>query len=127
MSRPEIFAKATLAINFLPIVVGINAVLRPASALRLLNYPVPIDKTARRTTYTVLQMYGARNIAMGLSTLAVWCSGDRRTLGWVMLAGIPLATIDGFVTRQLTGIGEWGHWSFIPVSLGLAGGLLGWY
>jgi hypothetical protein len=73
-----------------------------------------------------MQLYGVRNLTMGLTTLGVWYSGDRRALGFALLAGFPNALIDGFVSRWQIGGGEWAHWAFVPLGLGLAAGVLGW-
>jgi multidrug efflux pump subunit AcrB len=126
MPSPIIYARATFVVGLLPIALGINAVARPASALALLQFPAPTDPAARKVTESVLQMYGARNITLGLSTLAVWYAGSHRTLGLVMLAGIPLALIDGFVSLNQIGSGQWGHWSACIVGGVLGLGLLGY-
>lgn len=72
-------------------------------------------------------MYGGRDIALGLMTLAVWARGDRRTLGLTMLASLPIALVDGFVSRDQIGGGEWGHWVFVGIGAGLAAGMLEWF
>ena len=81
----------------------------------------PNNPSETRLTEAVMQLYGIRNIVLGLSIFAVWWSGDSRTLGLVVLADSLVAFGDGFVQRAVCGRGEWQHWSFLPVGWGLAG------
>lgn len=138
--RPPIsslFARGTLLVSLLPALVGINAVLRPSSALEMLGFrssfaglstssPSPTDEQDR-LALALTQMYGARQLSLGLTTIAAFSvSDDPVVLGAIMLAGIPIAVIDGFVSKALTGKGQWGHWAAVPVSLVLGLGLFGW-
>ncbi|KAI1848198.1 hypothetical protein JX265_011756 [Neoarthrinium moseri] len=125
-ARTEYFATATFLTALAPTLLGINAILRPASALSLLKFPAPSQPEGQKITYSLMRIYGARTLTMGLTTLIVWARGDRTTLGYLMFAGIPVALVDGFVSRWQIGGGEWGHWGFIGVSLGLSAGLLGY-
>ena len=82
---------------------------------------------------------------MSLSSIAVWYYGNYRALGWGMLAGSIMAIVDGqvaaelqyrsidcayanrvirWVSKDVSGKGEWGHWGAIPIGLGLGTGLL---
>ncbi|KAH6874785.1 hypothetical protein B0T10DRAFT_498555 [Thelonectria olida] len=122
MAPPRNFdyaATAVVTLGMMPGLVGINSLLRPAHALSLLGFPSPPDAQARKLAHSLMQMAGARNLTMTLATLAVWFTADRRTLGYTMLAGAPLALIDGFISRGVVDGMEWGHWTFVPVSLGL--------
>ncbi|KAI0132715.1 hypothetical protein BJ170DRAFT_259307 [Xylariales sp. AK1849] len=120
------FANAAFAVGLIPALLGINAILRPVSALSILRFSSPPQPEAQRLTRSLIQMYGARDLTIGLTTLAVWSTGDRRALGFIMLASIPLAVVDGLVSRWQVGGGEWAHWGVIPVGLVLGAGLLGW-
>jgi hypothetical protein len=125
--RGQYFANGTVGLSILPICLGINAILRPASALAIFNFPEPPQPEGRKLARSLMQLYGARNLSMGLATVAVWSAGaDPRSLGWMVLANVPVALMDGLVSRWQIGGGEWGHWFFVLVSFGLAGGLLGY-
>lgn len=119
------FANATAVLNILPTFSGLYGVLRPASALSLLGFPIPTEPREQRLSYSLLRMYGVRQATMGLASLALWWNGEHRLMGVFMLVNTPVAVVDGFVSRWQTGGGEWGHWGFIPVGLVLAAGLLG--
>lgn len=119
------FANATAVLNILPILSGINAVLRPASALSLLGFPTPPEPKGQKLSDSLLRMYGVRQATMGLASLALWWAGEHRLMGVFMLVNSPVAIVDGLVSRWQIGGGEWGHWGFIPLGLVLTAGLLG--
>ena len=57
-------------------------------------------------------------------SVAAWY-GDRRILGWLMIAGSVVAGVDGAVCKWRVGKGEWGHWGYGPVLAGVGVVLLG--
>lgn len=120
------FANATAVLNILPVFSGLNAILRPASALSVLGFPTPPpEPKGQKLSDSLVRMYGVRQATMGLASLALWWAGEHRLMGVFMLVNSPVAIVDGLVSRWLTGGGEWGHWGFIPVGLMLTAGLLG--
>lgn len=125
-TRVDYFANAVILASSATVLLGINAILRPASALSLLKFPAPRQPEGQKLAYSLMQIYGARNVAIGLTSLFIWASGDRRALGLAMFAGLPMAIVDGFVSKAQIGSGEWGHWGFAPVAIALGAGLLGW-
>lgn len=127
MPHQDVYTRLALVGAIAPTAVGLNAVLRPSSAISMLGFPVPPQAVASGLAEALVQMYGSRSITLGLTSLVVLLFGDRKTLGWVCLTGAPLAAIDGYASYRFMGSGQWGHWIFVPFSLGMAGGLLGWY
>ncbi|KAI5275374.1 hypothetical protein E4T47_01419 [Aureobasidium subglaciale] len=75
----------------------------------------------------IMQLYGTRNVALGLMILAVRKFSDSRTMGWVLMAEILVATSDGFVQERVTGGGGWQHWMFVPMAVGICMPLLGYF
>lgn len=114
-------------ISLAPTLLGINAILRPRTALNLLHFRPPKDAEAQRLVDNLIRIYGARNVAFGLPTLIAWYCGHREILGWLSVSGVVVASVDGWVTRMQNGEGEWNHWPFALVGVGLGGGLLGWF
>ncbi|KAI0125749.1 hypothetical protein BJ170DRAFT_446035 [Xylariales sp. AK1849] len=126
-SHTHLFANASFFVALMPTFVGINAILRPASALSMLKFSAPPQPEGQKLARSLLQMHGARNLTKGLMMLGIWYSGDYTTLGYAMLAQMPVAIVDGFMSRSQIGGGEWGHWPFALVGLGLGLGCLGVY
>ena len=60
---------------------------------------------------------------MALAMFAATRFGDRKTLGWIMVAGSGVAFADGFIVKAQIGKGEWNHWGYAPV-LTVVGSLL---
>lgn len=108
---------------------GINAILRPESALAPFELDVPI--VARELVDKLMVIYGVRDIFMGV---AMWAAATasagtgnrgeygRKTLGWIVVAGSGVAFVDGAVCRS-GGKGEWNHWGYAPL-LTIVGALL---
>lgn len=118
-------AFATIFIAF-----GINPIARPAHALSFFDLAPPAPATHDRTVVDSLMIvYGARDIFMGLALYAVAVFGSRKALGWILVAAAGVAGVDGAVVRAWgTGVGgEWAHWGYAPavgvVGLGLVAGL----
>ncbi|CAD0096382.1 unnamed protein product [Aureobasidium mustum] len=76
---------------------------------------------------SLMQLYGMRNVALGLMILAVRTFADSRTLAWVLMSDMLVAIGDGFIQKKATGGGEWKHWSFVPVGVGMGMLLLGYF
>lgn len=119
------FANATAVLNILPVSAGLYGMLYPAAGFSMLGFPMPPEPKGQKLSFALLRMYGVRQATMGLAHLALWWSGEHRLMGVLMLVNAPVAVVDGFVSRWLTGGGEWGHWGFIPFGMLLTAGLLG--
>ena len=111
---------ATIFIGF-----GINAILRPKSGLSFFELPYPTFSPAQKQLAdALLAVYGVRDIFMGLAMYAVAYCGDRKTLGFVVLAAAAVAFADGAVCKVMVGQGEWNHWGYAPIVAGVGGVLL---
>ncbi|KAI5245441.1 hypothetical protein E4T43_03068 [Aureobasidium subglaciale] len=62
-----------------------------------------VPKQTQILIEAIMQLYGTRNVALGLMILAVRKFSDSRTMGWVLMAEILVATSDGFVQERVTG------------------------
>ena len=62
---------------------------------------------------------------MGLATYVAAYFGDRRILGCLLVAGGGVAVADGVVVKAQVGFGEWNHWGYAPVVMGVGVVLLG--
>lgn len=62
---------------------------------------------------------------MGTAIYAAACLGDRKTLGYILIAGSAVAFVDGAVCKMIVGKGEMNHWGYAPVVAVVGGMLLG--
>lgn len=125
------------ALGLLSSAVGTNALLSPRSGTEIFGLKPVADEQGNKLTDGLARVYGIRNVAMGITTIAVWWFGRgtagpvrmawRQMLGLMMVAGVATPIADGWVVKELTDKGEWNHWIFGPISLVLGGSLLGWF
>lgn len=87
--------------------IGFNAFLRPASGLAVFRIPTPTEPYGRRVALGLMRVYGSRNMAIGLSVLAMWYYSQFKVMGLACLAGCIMTTTDGFVAREVVGGKEW--------------------
>ena len=125
ISRSPYLSFAALAFGAFPTIVGLQLLIYPLSGLSLLGYAIPSDPSTRVLSASLLRYYGARDLTLGMITLAVWKSGDRRTLGFTMALGTTLAIMDGFINQADVSGGAWKHWVLVPVGGLITVGTLG--
>ncbi|KAF1992337.1 hypothetical protein K402DRAFT_416010 [Aulographum hederae CBS 113979] len=109
---------ATVLIGF-----GINPIVQPDVALSFFEMQMPASAADRKLVEALLQVYGARDVFMGLAIGISAYAGHRRILGWVLLATSFVAIADGVITKGYAGTGEWNHWGYAPM-VAINGGLL---
>jgi len=111
---------ATIFVGF-----GINAILRPRNALSFFEFEAPASASDKNVVDGLMVIYGARDIFMGVAIYSATYFGDRKSLGWILIAGSGVAFVDGAVCRAMVGKGEWNHWSYAPVLTAVGSVLLG--
>lgn len=119
------FSYGALAVGLLPSVFGINALFRPESTLRAVEFPVPAEPEARKLTRSLMRIYGIRNVAISYAMALIWSTGNEKLTGLSLVGGLAICITDGLVSRVQIGGGEWNHWSFAPVIGGIMAGLFG--
>lgn len=106
---------------------GVNAILRPAHALTFFEYATPPAGAAdRQLVDSLMVIYGVRDVFMGAAIYAAAYYNNRKTLGWLLVAGSGVAFADGAVCKA-NGAGEWAHWGYAPMLTAVGGFLLGGY
>jgi hypothetical protein len=130
-----IYAAVTMGTGFL--FFGLNAILRPSNAITFFaNFPsttrTTLALTSERTKlHTILTAEGIRNIYMALSIYLVAFSplipttSRPQLLGYTMVGSSIVAFFDGLGCKLHAGEGEWDHWRYGSVVLGLGLVLLG--
>lgn len=101
---------ATISVGF-----GINAILRPDNALEFFEFTALASTADRKLIDGLMIVYGARDIFMGVATYSSAYYGDRKSLGWILIATSAVAFVDGAVCRSKVGTGEWNHWGYAPI------------
>lgn len=110
---------ATIFVGF-----GINGIIRPRNALEFFEFEAPASASDKKLVDSLMVIYGARDIFMGLAIYSAAYFGDRKTLGWILIAGSGVAFVDGAVCSA-QGKGEWNHWSYAPILTAVGSVLLG--
>jgi len=113
-------------IGHLLILGGSGAIFSPRSVIGAFGLDTPSTPEARKLVDLLVPLYGFREVSLGISMVAVWRSGDIKTLGWTTLAMAVTALGDGWVARKQRKGMEWVHWGLTPIALGLGAGLLGY-
>ena len=129
MSRPLSHTPALTHIGaffgIISIGFGFNALLNPTSALSFYELPYNALSPDKPTVDALLQVYAARDIYMGVVTLAAAYWGSRRMLGVVLGATGLVAFADGAICWFAHGKGVMNHWGYAPVLVGLGATCLG--
>ncbi|KAE8154695.1 hypothetical protein BDV25DRAFT_147265 [Aspergillus avenaceus] len=112
-------AFATICVSF-----GINAILRPEHALTFFEFNYPTSSNERAVVDSLMVVYGARDIFMGLAVYIALLFGSSKSVGWMLIAVSAVAMVDGFVCWG-HGKGEWNHWGYAPVIAGVGAVALG--
>ena len=123
-------ANTAAVISLLPTFIGFGALIRPQIGLTIFSFPAPTSPNDQTLVLGLMRIFGARDLAVGLTTLAIWyyrqgIAGDK-ALGCAMLAGGLLVATDGWVSKEVIGKDEWKHWWFLPLNIGIGVALLGW-
>lgn len=112
--RPLCAISGTLSLAF-----GLSAFLSPATSLSLFNLAYPDHAPSKPVVDSLMTVYGVRDIYMGFSIMVTAWYGDLKALGWLFVAVGGVAGVDGVVCRGVGGGGEWNHWGFTPLAVGM--------
>jgi hypothetical protein len=103
---------------------GINAILRPISALSFFEFKPPTSAADKKLVDSLMVVYGARDIFMGLAICIAAYFGERNSLGWILIVASGVAFVDGAICWG-NGKGEWNHWGYAPMLTAVGAVLLG--
>jgi hypothetical protein len=99
---------------------GCAYMIWPREAFSTFGFPSPTTRTDLELMDAVMVLYGAKDLFVGVSTLAATWLGNRKTTGVLLVAGSLCAGVDGYVVNRFTGTGEWNHWGYGSV-MGVVG------
>lgn len=126
MTHPYIL-QGSLALGALPILFGLNGMLRHEAHMRNLQLPLHTEPAARKLEYALMRIWGIRNLSVGSLLVLIWTLGDEKIMAMALSAGVAVSLTDGFVSRSLIGGGELQHWSFTGACVITMMGLYGWF
>ncbi|VTT69017.1 unnamed protein product [Fusarium fujikuroi] len=115
--------RATHVVSLIPALFGINLLTRPEATLQSFQYPIPTDPQAQKLVRGLARIYGCRNLVVSFLFFNISLTGDRKLMSFGYLGALAMCVTDGLVARNIVGHGEWQHWSFAPLCIGLLIGL----
>ena len=90
-----------------------------------LKSKTPVSEQDKKLVDNLMRIYGVRNVGVGLAIGITAYLGDVWSLAWIIISCSTMAIVDGIVSKDQIGRGEWIHWGFFIVSIGLGSALLG--
>lgn len=133
MNQHILHSQSTTLLNtaavaaLIPTALGIVGILKPASAFEIFDFKPPLNIEDRKLATNLCLFWGSRDLYMGATMLAAWWVGDKKTLGCTYLAAAGVALIDVLQSQRQLGKMVWKHGFFVPIAIGIGGGLLGWF
>jgi energy-converting hydrogenase Eha subunit A len=121
------FSHGATAFALIPGLIGINILLNPGGMMKAVQFPVPADAPNRTLSFTLMRMFGIRNVAVSTMAMLIRSTGDERLFGFSLILLASLAFFDGAMSKLLIGHSEWNHWVVVPILGGLSAGLLGYF
>ncbi|KAF5634271.1 integral membrane protein [Fusarium sp. NRRL 52700] len=115
--------RATHVVSLIPALFGINLLTRPEATLQSFQYPIPTDPQAQKLVRGLARIYGCRNLVVSFLFFNISLTGDRKLMSFGYLGALAMCVTDGLVAKNVVGHGEWQHWSFAPLCIGLLIGL----
>jgi Domain of unknown function (DUF4267) len=126
-SQSPILANAAAIFAVFPGLVGIVGLLAPRPFLAAhFGFELPSSPKDQKLTDSLVRLCSVRDLFLGGASLAAWYNEDTKTLGAIMLLRAGVVFTDGAVNKHQAGRGEWMHWPFVPMTLSVGAGLLGW-
>lgn len=104
---------------------GINGILRPRRAFEVFEFDLPASQADQNVIDSLMIIYGARDVFMGLAIYSANYFGGRKSLGCLLIAGSAVAFVDGAVCKSQVGKGEWNHWGYAPAMTAVGAMFLG--
>lgn len=94
---------------------GVNAMVRPRDAFAVFEFDLPSSAADQKLVESLMIIYGARDVFMGLAIYFTAWFGSRKACGWTLIAGAAVAFVDGLVCIRQIGTGQWNHWGYAPI------------
>jgi hypothetical protein len=125
ISQYQVLPTLAGLLGAVPILIGVRGLLWPQDILASVGFPAPTKPEAQKLANALTCLISARNIVIGLTSLAIWHRGDRELQGSAMIIFSIFPLVDGLVSRQLVEGHLLSHFPIVPIAAGLGAGLLG--
>lgn len=109
----------------LSLALGVMATVDPLSLLGAFDLEVHSPE-ARKVARDLLVVYAARDLALGFGLTSAAYYGHKEIMGWSMMGVACIGLLDGFVSKGNREGGQWKHWFFVGLSLGLSAACFGY-
>jgi hypothetical protein len=124
----QILRYTSLFLGTVTIGFGLHYVFFPRSAFNNFGFSAPSSASPDLELLdNILVLFGAKDIFVGVSIWAATLMGSRKIAGINVLALGLCAALDGWVVKNSKGAvpgGEWGHWGYGSVALGVGAAML---
>jgi hypothetical protein len=114
ISQSTALLVAANVIGMIWIGFGAYDVVKPEEGLMFFEFKPPIVPAERAMVNSLINVIGIRDIFIGFAIHATAFFGNRKALGWIVLASSAEAFLDGAVCYS-HGKGEWNHWGYAPM------------
>lgn len=125
-SRSQLLPNIAVLFANIPLLIGINGLLRPGAVLASVDFPASTTPEAEKLAHALLRLVSARNITVGLICSGIWYRGDRKLFGYALMSVSFFPLVDSLISLDLIGGGLSNHLPAGLMSVGLGAGLLGW-
>lgn len=105
--------------------LGLVALAKPLLFLKAFDMQAKTPE-ARKVARDLFVVFAARDLALGFGITSAAYYGHKEIMGWSMVGVAVIAALDGTVSRGNVKGGEWKHWTWIGISLGLASACFGY-
>ncbi|KAH4917530.1 hypothetical protein HBH70_019220 [Parastagonospora nodorum] len=126
LSRHPALLYASTAFSCILFGFGLTYMLYPRIGYSLYGFSASPSSTSEWAVMErIMILYGAKDLFMGAAIFASTWFGTRKSAGMILIAGGLCAGLDGVVVKNEAGTGEWNHWGYGSVMVGLGGSMLG--
>jgi hypothetical protein len=126
LSRHPALLYASTAFSCILFGFGVTYMFYPRIGYSLYGFSASPSSTSEWAVMErIMVLYGAKDLFMGTAIFASTWFGTRKSAGMILIAGGLCAGVDGVVVKNEAGTGEWNHWGYGSVMVGLGGSMLG--
>lgn len=122
------------SLSLLAIAAGATSLINPRVGLEAFGFRPIADRDGMVLAEAAMQVYGVRNMGMGIANLIIWWAQHTSTgstkhtlrglMGALLLSGAATPIVDGYAAHRQGRTNPWNHWAFAPITILLGAGLI---